>query len=92
MTLQELATLLDTQIKILYPNVNGEYYAELESVEIMDGGCLVGSFGAGVTPEIAMQNYVNEIKGERIAYKSFTDERREFQIPETLTTTEQGKD
>jgi hypothetical protein len=84
MKLGELATLIDTQIVCRYPDSNGKWYAELDNVEVMDKGCLESAAGRGTCPEAAIQRYVAEIVGKRIAINAGRVDRREFVVPISL--------
>ena len=91
MTLYDLATLINKQIEILHRpsetlDSSSLWYAKLDDVEIKDGAILSGSFGNGRTPEEALQNYVKELKGQKIVIDAFSkDKRTVLDLPSTLT-------
>jgi hypothetical protein len=82
--LGELAQILDTQIVIRYPDDGGQWYADMDHVEVMENGCLVSPCGRGGTPEAAVFRYANEIAGKRIAIHAGTKDRREANVPAAL--------
>jgi hypothetical protein len=68
-----------------YPNQCERWIAEFEHCEVIQGGCLVGLYGNGHTPEEAIQDYIRNIAGKRIAQNAMTDRRSEFEVPKVLT-------
>lgn len=59
----------------------GRYYAKFTQVEVMEGGCLAGTFGDGLTPEEAIRAYAREISEKRIAYRAYHDDRKNIDVP-----------
>jgi hypothetical protein len=57
------------------------FYARFRHVEVMESGCLVGMFGNGATPEQAIKNYKDRLRGEKIAVHALNPGRREIQCP-----------
>ena len=62
------------------------HYARFDCVEVMDRGCLVGTFGNGSTVEEAVDNYAKEISLKRLAFKSYTKNRREVEVPRLISS------
>lgn len=44
----------------------GKYYASFRGVDVSEGDTLIGKYGNGDTPEVAISNYAFEIAGKRI--------------------------
>ncbi len=61
------------------------YYARFEDTEVMGRGVLRGVYGEGPNPDAAIKDYASRIAGTRIAVKAYTDKRREFEVPNSLT-------
>ena len=85
MTLVEFADRHDLVMEIHERDGTSDlprYFAHFKHVDIMDRGCLVGTFGDGNTPEDAMDDYATRISGKLIAINAFqTSERREIYVP-----------
>lgn len=76
---------IDCNLKLFrFPNQNGRWLAEIENGEIKEPGVLVGKFGTGQTPEEAIEDYVQKIKGQTLVVNATTKYRKEFQIPQSL--------
>jgi len=87
MNIMEYADVLNLEISLTYyPNQDGRWCARFERGEIMEGGCLVGAHGNGQSPTLAIVDYVEQIKGKKMAFNSMSDRRSEFEIPKTLTS------
>jgi len=64
----------------------GRYYVHFPKGEIMEGGCLIGATGNGTTIDEALIAYCKEISGKRLAFNSYTCERREIEMPKLVHT------
>ena len=66
-----------------YHNQSGDnkYYAMFVDCDVKDGGCLVGMFGNGATPEDAVREYAESISNKTIVYKALSEERKEIRVP-----------
>ncbi len=85
MKLTDLCDVLDVELDLkYYPNQNGRWVAKLSHAEISEGGFLTGVHGNGKTPEEAINDYVAEIKGQRVIFNAYSDDRKEFVMPENL--------
>ena len=87
MTIDELGDIIQADLVIRrYTGQNNRYCARFDDVEVKEGACLVGAHGNGRTPENAIQEYVDRIKGTTVVINARDKVyRREFNIPETLT-------
>lgn len=68
-----------------------KYYVAFEGGEVMQGGCLLGSFGNGNTIDEAIRNYCLEVETKRMAFGGYTDDRKEVVIPKLVHTKLLGK-
>ena len=68
-----------------------KYYVSFDNAEVMQGGCLVGSFGNGNTIDEALTDYCKEIETKRMALYAYTDKRREVVCPKLVHTKLLGK-
>ena len=57
------------------------YYAHFKDVEIREPGVLVGAFGDGATPELAIANYAKRISGQVIVINAFGKNRQDVCVP-----------
>ena len=62
-------------------SLDDRFYARFESVEVMEGGCLRGTFGNGPTPSDAIAAYAEKLSERRIAYKAHRPDRENFDVP-----------
>lgn len=84
-TLEQFAEIIGVDIELRrYAGQNGRWSAQLERTEVKDGGCLVGAYGDGASPQSAMANYATRLAGQRIVVNAYSDNRREFNVPEDL--------
>lgn len=89
MTITELALLMQTQIHIKYmvswmPTEN-PWCCNFKNCEVKEGRFLRTEYGVGATPQAAIESYVNLIKGSILVDGAFTDKRKEWNVPDTLT-------
>jgi len=66
-----------------YENQSGRWTCQFERGEIKDGIFLVGEYGNGQTPDEAIQDYVEKIRGTRIVFSGY-GERHEYNVSNTL--------
>jgi len=86
MTIEEYADILNVDLIIRrYCNQDNRYMAKIENAEVMQDGCLIGMYGNGKTAFDAINDYVKQIRGKRIAIDSYTPKRGEFDVPKNLT-------
>lgn len=84
MTIEEYCGVIDVELKCIMRRP-GDWYATASYVEVMDNGGLRGEYGDGKNPNEALRQYAMQLAGKRIAVKAKTKERREFNVPETLS-------
>jgi len=68
------------------PGNLARYYVKFENAEIIEGGCLISTFGNGNTIDEAIKNYCIEISNRRIAFNSHTYQRKEIVFPKLVHT------
>ena len=86
MTLKELSKITGTDIIITWYCQSAEnWVANLASAEISDGSFLTSEYGRGPSPNAALRDYVQNIRGKRLVINASSKEhRQEFDVPETL--------
>jgi hypothetical protein len=89
MNFYDYADALELQIVIRrrtpWDEVSSKWYAKFDGVETTDGTFLKGEFGNGRTPEEAIGDYINQIRGKRIVHLATSKElRREFTVPRNI--------
>ncbi len=62
------------------------YYVRFENGEIMTGGCLLTDHGNGNTIDSAIMDYCIRISNKRMAFNSYTPQRKEIEIPKLIHT------
>jgi hypothetical protein len=85
MTIEEFAEKNELEMEIHErPRPVGDpsrYYAHFRRAEVKDGGMLVGSYGDGATPELAIENYAPQISLRRLVIDAYSEQRRELEVP-----------
>jgi len=84
MKITELSQVFDKKLRVLYPDVSGNWMASFDYGEVMDGGVLIGVCGRGKSPDAALKDYVSQIAGKRMVFHAYTDKRVELEIPGDL--------
>lgn len=85
MKLADYCDAINVQLSIIrYPNQGERWTAKFDGGEIVDGGCLTSKYGEGDSPQIAMLDYVNAIKGKKMVFGAYTPNRKEFVVPISL--------
>jgi hypothetical protein len=83
MTFYEYADVLNVDIRVIrYHNQNDRWSARFQDCEVKDGAVLRTTSGEGKTPELAISDYIKQIRGKRIIFNAYTDNRREFTVPD----------
>lgn len=59
----------------------GRYYAKFKKCEVKDGGCLVGKYGNGATPEEAIKAYAPQISLRTLVFSAMSGDRLEIRVP-----------
>jgi len=86
MTLAEYADIIRCDIIITrYHNQNDRYTVQFEGSEIKEGEFLSGIYGNADTIAGAIEDYVDKIKGKLLVIGAYTESRREYGVPNTLT-------
>jgi hypothetical protein len=63
---------------------DAEFHARLQGVEVKDGGVLIGAYGMGWAPDLAILNYWTQILGKTIVIDAYKSTRREIDVPRIL--------
>jgi len=84
MKITELSQVFDKKLRIVYPDVSGNWMASFDNGEVMDGGVLIGACGRCKRPDAALKDYVSQIAGKRMVFNAYTDKRVELEIPAGL--------
>lgn len=85
MKLNELADVIGVDIVLRrYNNQDERWTAKFEHAEIGKNGCLISTYGGGVSPQEALDNYVNQIRGELLVLNAYGKDRKEFNVPLNL--------
>jgi len=84
MTLRELAEFTQTQIEVLYPDTDGNWYAHLTHVEVREPGMLASVSGRGKTCEEALTDYCKRIAGQPLVARAMQNNRIQFAAPRDL--------
>jgi len=67
-----------------YANQSGRWIANIEYGEIKEGSILIGKYGSGKNPEQAIEDFVQNIKGNVLVINAMTDKRVEYKVPDGL--------
>ena len=51
-----------------------------KGAEIKDGDFLIGAYGVGVDFESACDNYLEQIRGKKLVFNAFSNDRIEIQV------------
>lgn len=89
MTIGELSDIIGCNLIIeRYANQDSRYVAEFESTRVVEDkrdSVMAGLYGNGGTPEEAVRDYVEKIRGKWLIIHAMDEERRkEFGVPHTL--------
>lgn len=85
MNIYELSDMLDTNLVLTrYSNQGRRWSAQLHWTEIKDGNILSSSYGSGETPDEAVNDYINKIRGKLLVYNAGGETRRTLTAPDTL--------
>ena len=85
MNILDYADALNLELEIrYYPNQERRFCARFARAEIKKGGLLAGVHGSGSSPANAVEDYVTQLRGERLIIGAYSDSRREFDVPKNL--------
>ena len=86
MDITDYCDIINTIIDVHYiPNQEKRWMAKFEDCEVMVRGMLAVYHGNGHTPDEAILDYIEQIKGKRIAFNAYRDNRVEYDVPENLS-------
>ena len=86
MTLIEFADIVDSTLRIHYYPIRKrkKFCCSFEYAEISVPPILIGESGDGDTPEEAMNDYADKIRGKRLVFNAMSDNRSTYKVPESL--------
>lgn len=89
MIITEYADVLNFQIEVkYYPNQNNRWSANFVGAEAKEHKLSVGllsEYGSGNSPEEAVEDYVEKIRGKVLVFSAYNKiKRREFDVPQDL--------
>lgn len=88
MKITEYSDVLNINIKLTYyHNQSNRWCATFERAETKinaTSGILTSEHGNGKTPKEAIENYINSIKGKLLVIGAYTENRREYKVPDNL--------
>ena len=89
MNIADYCDVLNLELRVLrYPNQNGRWCARFERCETKDApdsGVLASPHGNGKTPEAAISDYTDQIRGKILVVDAMGgSSRREYGVPVTL--------
>lgn len=87
MNITEFSDAIGCEIHVTYyPNQGGRWWASFEGAEVKGELVLIGALGNGSTPEEAIKDYIDNIKGRVLVINGGQgDKRREHNVPDYLT-------
>ena len=85
MDITEYCDVLNLELTILYyPNQGGRWCADIKGAEIKENassGILTSAHGNGPTPEEAIDDYVQQIRGKLLVLNASGANRLEYTVP-----------
>ncbi|MFH2143070.1 MAG: hypothetical protein ABIJ97_11640 [Bacteroidota bacterium] len=85
MTIEEYCDVINVDLIVTrFHNQNERWIALFEHCEVKDGIMLVGVCGNAHTPQEAVRDYIQQIKGKKIVFNSMGKDRREFIVPNSI--------
>jgi len=67
-----------------YAGQDGRWCARIDRAEVMERGMLVGAHGDATTPNAAITDYLRQIRGNKICIGAYTENRREYLVPNSI--------
>jgi hypothetical protein len=87
--IEEYADVLNLDMEITrYPNQSNRYSASFSNCEIKEDagdGFLTSAYGNGTTPWLAIEDYVDKIRGKVLVINAGGPERRQYVVPKALS-------
>lgn len=89
MNIEEYADALNLDLVIQrYPNQSNRYSARFdrcETKESADSSCLEGTYGNGRSPQGAVEDYIDKIRGRVLVVDAMMgNDRRQYVVPKEL--------
>jgi hypothetical protein len=89
MNIEEYADALNLQLEITrYPNQSNRYtarFANCETKDDADSGCLTSAYGNGHCPGSAIDDYLDKIRGRVLVVDAMSpDNRRQYVVPKAI--------
>lgn len=84
MTIEEFSIITQKELVIKYNYRLLMYQCYLDGSEIKESGCLISKWGAGKTPDEAINDYISQIVGKTLVFNAYVN-RQEFSVPITLS-------
>jgi hypothetical protein len=95
MNIFELAQICEQDIKLywvhdahLNPGSKVPWRADIKNALLKEDGCLISACGMGKTADMALEDYVKEIRGKTLVF-DYMGERKEIGVPTTLEYTKE---
>lgn len=86
MKINEFADVIGADLIIRrYANQNNRFTCSFEDSEVMDGNLLRGTYGNGDSIDFAISDYTRQIRGKTIVFNAMRDNRKEYQVPQSLS-------
>lgn len=88
MTIEELGDVLGVDLVIKRrPDQGRRYTAAFFRVEVKENSSssiLAGEYGTGRTPNEAINDYIDKIRGKLLVFNALSSNRKEISVPQTL--------
>ena len=85
MTLTEYCDAMNLQLRLnYYPNQSNRWSVNITDLEMKEDYSLRIVYGNGSSPDEALVDYVDKIKGQMIVIDAMDTNRREYVVPTTL--------
>lgn len=89
MEILEFAKMFKVDIEIRYPDIDGNFMANITNLETKKDSILTHECGRGETPEIALRDYIEKISCKNVVFNAMNkDKRIDIIAPELSYTTE----
>ena len=89
MTATEYCDALNLEMRLTYyPNQRSRWTASFGRCEVKDApdsGFLCAAYGNGETPQLAIVDYIDKIRGKTLVVDAMGDQRRVYTVPDSLT-------
>lgn len=84
-TIVNYADIINCHLNLIYRH-NANWICRFENCDVKQGSAiLISEYGSGITPELAIRDYINKIKGKGIVLNASSKTlRREFVVPQNI--------